>query len=185
MSVMELLQRRRAVRNLTSAEVEDEKIHALLEAAVQAPNDRLREPWHFYILRGEAKQRYQALALQYLEERFPTKPHLVQESLKVVTATPLVIVVTADIVPGDAAASRDNEYATACAIHSMWLAADELGLGLVWRTRGIGLVHDERMHRFIGSPANRRVVGTLFVGYPAEQPAPTPRTPHEEKMTFL
>jgi nitroreductase len=185
MSVIELLQKRRAIRNVKPIEVEEEKIHALLEAATLAPNDRLREPWHFYVIRGEAKERYEAVALQYLEERFPTKPNLVKESLKVLTATPLVIVVTSDVIPNDAASSKDNEYAAACAIHSMWLAADELGLGLVWRTRGIGLVHDERMHQFIGSPENKQVVGTLFIGYPLEEAAPTARTPHRDKMTFL
>ncbi|NOU96491.1 nitroreductase [Paenibacillus sp. LMG 31456] len=185
MSVIKLLQQRRAIRNVKPVEVEDEKIHALLEAATLAPNDRLREPWHFYVIRGESKQRYEALALEYLEERFPTKPNLVKESLKVLTATPLVIVVTSDVIPNDSASSKDNEYATACAIHSMWLAAGELGLGLVWRTRGIGLVHDERMHQFIGSPENKQVVGTLFIGYPADETAPTARTPHRDKMTFL
>lgn len=186
MSIIQLLERRRAIRNVKPVEVEDEKIQALLTAATLAPNDRLREPWHFYVIRREAKQRYEALALAYLEERFPTKPHLVQESLKVLTATPLVIVVTADTIPGDDASSKDNEYAAACAIHSMWLTATELGLGFVWRTRGIGLVHDDRMHAFIGSPDNKKVIGTLFIGYPVNEPVPaTTRTPHADKTTWL
>lgn len=186
-SILEALKRRRAIRNVKPDEVETHKIEALLAAATLAPNDRLREPWHFYVIRGEAKQRYEALALAYLEERFPTKPNLVQESLKVLTATPLVIVVTSDTINNDPASSKDNEYAVACAIHSMWLAAEELGLGLVWRTRGIGLVHDERMHRFIGSPEGRQVVGTLFIGYPDESApaAATARTPHMDKTTWL
>ncbi|SFL11272.1 Nitroreductase [Paenibacillus sp. 1_12] len=185
MTVMELLLKRRATRNVQTIEIEDEKIDALLEAAALAPNDRLREPWHFYVIRGEAKQRYESLALSYLEERFPTKPKLVEESLKVLTATPLVIVVTSDVIPNDPASSKDNEYATACAIHSMWLAAGELGLGFVWRTRGIGLVHDERMHEFIGSPENKKVIGTVFIGYPMDEPAATARTPHRDKTTFV
>ncbi|MCZ8515561.1 nitroreductase [Paenibacillus filicis] len=185
MSVLESLQKRRAVRNYLPREVETEKIKALLEAAVLAPNDRLREPWHFYVVRGEAKKRYEDLAKQYLEERFPTKPHLVAESIKVLENTPLAIVVTSDLVPGDAEASEDNEYATACAIHSMWLAASDLGLGLVWRTRGVGLARDPRMFEFIGSPENRRIIGTLFVGYPAAETPVTPRTSASEKTTWL
>lgn len=186
-TILDALKRRRATRSVKPDEVETHKIEALLAAATLAPNDRLREPWHFYVIRGEAKQRYETLAREYLEERFPTKPNLVQESLKVLTATPLVIVVTSDIIAGDAASTKDNEYATACAIHSMWLAAEELGLGFVWRTRGIGLVHDERMHRFIGSPEGKQVVGTLFIGYP-DDAAPaqaTARTHHAEKTTWL
>jgi nitroreductase len=185
MSIIEALQSRRAVRSYLPQEIEEVKIKQLLQAATWAPNDRLREPWHFYVIRGEAKERYEAMARAYLEERFRAKPHLVKESLSVLERTPLVITVTADVIPGDEASSEDNEYAVACAIHSMWLTAQELGLGFVWRTRGIGLVRDERMHQFIGSPENKKIVGTVFIGYPAEQTASTHRTSHEQKTTWL
>ncbi|MEK8130342.1 nitroreductase [Paenibacillus filicis] len=185
MSIVQALRSRRAVRNYEQREVEAEKINALLEAAVLAPNDRLREPWHFYVIQGEAKQRYEQLAREFLEERFPTKPHLVKDSIAVLEATPLVIVATADIIPGDEASSEDNEYAVACAIHSMWLAAEELGLGLVWRTRGIGLVRDERLHQFLGSPEHRKIVGTVFVGYPSGDTPETKRSAVADKTTWL
>ncbi|WP_373228678.1 nitroreductase [Cohnella sp.] len=185
MNIAETLKERRAVRNYLPLEVETAKITKLLEAATWAPNDRLREPWHFYVIRGEAKQRYEVAAREYLQERFPTKPNLIQESLIVLEKTPLVIVVTSDIIPGDEASSEDNEYATACAIHSMWLFAKELGLGLVWRTRGIGLVRDERMYQLIGSPENKKIIGTIFVGYPDTEPNPTVRSGAENKTTWL
>jgi nitroreductase len=185
MTVLQALKNRRAIRNYLPLEVEAEKICKLLEAATWAPNDRFREPWHFYVIRGEAKLRYEQIAKDYLQERFPTKPNLIQDSLVVLQKTPLVIVVTADIIPGDEASSEDNEYAAACAIHSMWLAANEFGLGLVWRTRGIGLVRDERMHQFIGSPVNKKVIGTVFIGYPETEPNPTMRMSAENKTTWL
>jgi nitroreductase len=185
MSIVDILKTRRSIRNYKPIEIEDEKIEKLLEAATYAPNDRLREPWHFYVIRGEAKQRYEGVALEYLTERFPAKPHLVQESLKVLRNTPLLIVVTADIMTNDPASSTDNEYAACCAIHSMWLTAQELDLGMVWRTRGIGLVHDDRLYRFIGAPQNKKVVGNLFIGYPSSDSAPTNRTPYPDKTTWL
>ncbi|MFD0692897.1 nitroreductase [Paenibacillus sp. GCM10027628] len=183
--VLDILKQRRAVRNYEPREVEDSKLTTLLEAAVWAPNDRLREPWHFYVIRGAAKTRYEQLARQFLEERFPTKPHLVKESLLVLENTPLVIVVTADVIPGDDASSEDNEYAAACAIHSMWITAQELGLGLVWRTRGIGLVRDERLHQFLGAPENKKIIGTVFVGYPSAETPATNRTSYQDKTTYL
>lgn len=185
MSIIETLKSRRAVRNYEPHEVEEDKIAKLLEAATWAPNDRLREPWHYYVIRGEAKQRYQNMALEYLEERFPAKPNLVKESLTVLQNTPLIIVVTSDVIPGDEASSEDNEYAVCCSIHSMWLAAKELGLGLVWRTRGIGLVRDERLNRFIGSPENRKVIGTIFIGYSSSETPNTKRMSFTEKTTWL
>ncbi|WP_379969823.1 nitroreductase [Ectobacillus sp. sgz5001026] len=189
MSLVEELKNRRAIRDYAVRDVEDEKIKVLLDAATWAPNDRMREPWSFYVIKGEAKKRYEELATSYLQERFPTKPHLVESSLKVLKHTPVNIIVTSDVVDGDEEASEDNEYAVCCAIHSMWLAAKELGLGFVWRTRGVGLVRDARMYAFIGSPENKKIIGNVFIGYPDEeslkkQKTPT-RTPFEEKTTWL
>ncbi len=189
MAVIKALKNRRAIRNYESREVEREKIGQLLDAATWAPNDGMREPWSFYVIQGEAKARYEKLATDYLKERFPTKPHLVEGSLKVVKNTPVSIVVTADIVPDDEGASQDNEYAVCCAIHSMWLAAKELNLGFVWRTRGVGLVRDERLYEFIGSPEHKKVIGTVFLGYPEgealkKMKMPS-RTPFEEKTVWL
>jgi nitroreductase len=187
MSVLEALNKRKAIRNYETREVEDEKIKQLLEAATWAPNDRMREPWSFYVIKGEAKQRYQTLAEEYLQERFPTKPNLINSSLEVVKSTPLMIVVTSDIIAEDPDATEDNMFAVCCAIHSMWLAAEELGLGFVWRTRGVGLVRDERLHSFIGSPENKKVIGTIFVGYPrTDKPTDKPkRTSFTEKTVWL
>ncbi|BAQ10882.1 nitroreductase family protein [Bacillus sp. OxB-1] len=189
MSIITSLQERRAIRNYDGRDVEDDKIRQLLEAATWAPNDRLREPWTFYVVKGEAKERYNRLAEEFLQERFPTKPHLIESSLKVVLSTPVHIIVTSDIVPDDPDATKDNVFAVSCAIHSMWLAAHDLGLGFVWRTRGVGLVHDGRLHRFIGSPENKQIIGNLFIGYPdpeslAKLKTPA-RTPHEEKTVWL
>jgi len=186
MTIIEALKNRRAIRNYTTQPVEKEKIEQILRAATYAPNDRMREPCHFYVIQDDAIKRYEEMANAYLLERFPTKPNLVESSLKVVQTTPVAIVVTADIVDNDADATEDNVYAVCSAIMSMWLAAEELGLGFVWRTRGVGLVHDERMHSFIGADQTQKVVGTIFIGYPEEQELKDKkRTPFEEKTTWL
>lgn len=185
MSIIAAIKQRRAVRKYEAREVEKEKVIRLLETAVWSPNDRLRQPWHFYVISGDAKQRYAQIAEQFLVERFPTKPNLVEESLKVLHNIPLLIVVTADMVTGDTEASQDNEYAACCAAYSIWLAAEELGLGCVWRTRGIGLVRDQRLYDFIGSPDNRKIIGTLCLGYAAETPVETTRHDYAEKTTWL
>ena len=186
MSVIQSIKERRAIRNYTTQPVEREKIEQLIEVGTYAPTDRLREPWHFYVFGEEKKQAYEQLATTYLEERFPTKPHLVESSLKVVRTTPVVIVVTSKAVEGDADATMDDLCATSCAIQNMWLAASELGLGFVWRTRGVGLVHDERLHTFIEASSDERIIGTIFIGYPeGDTPEPTKCTPAVEKTTWL
>ncbi|UUZ79920.1 nitroreductase [Paenibacillus sp. P26] len=185
MDIRNALKSRKSVRKFQPREVETEKIGRLLEAATWAPNDRLREPWHFYVITGEAKRRYEELIQQVLEDNVQSTPAAIEQTMQVVRSTPLYIIVTSDVVSGDEAASKDNEYAVACAIYAMWLAASELGLGMVWRTRGIGLARDERLYRFIGAPENKTIIGTLCIGYPENEQAPTSRTVFTEKSTWL
>ncbi|WP_416150832.1 nitroreductase [Salipaludibacillus sp. HK11] len=188
MTVLELLESRRAIRNYEQREVEPEKIEQLLIAATLAPNDKMREPWNFFVIQGEAKKRYEQVAYEYLEERFPSKPKLIESSIEVVKKTPTVIMVACDIASNEAD-TIDNEYAVCCAIHSMWLAAEELGLGFVWRTRGVGLVHDNRSYQFVGSPEGKKMIGTIFLGYPDSKELETmkekKRTSFKEKTVWL
>lgn len=53
------LKQRRAIRQFKTREVERDKIETLLEAATYAPNDRMREPWHFYVIQGDSLKRYE------------------------------------------------------------------------------------------------------------------------------
>lgn len=184
--MLKALQQRRAIRQFEPRTVAREKIEQLLEAATYAPNDRMREPWHFYVMQGESLKGYEQVALQFLEQRFPTKPHLVASSMEAITATPLIIAVTSAIVAGDEGATKDNTFAVSSAIMSMWLMAEQLGLGMVWRTRGVGLVHDTALHHYIGATEHEQLIGTLCIGYPAEvMTTPKKRTAFTEKTTWL
>ncbi|SDH86272.1 Nitroreductase [Alteribacillus persepolensis] len=188
MSIIEGLYARRAIRNFDHREVEQEKIERLLEVATLAPNDRMREPWSFYVIRGEAKEKYEQVVYEYLQERFPTKPKLIEGSMKSIKQTPVLLIVTSDIASTEED-TKDNEYATCCAIHSMWLAAQELNLGFVWRTRGVGLVHDKRSYEFIGAPEGKKIIGTICLGYPdadhLNDQKEKKRTSFQEKTVWL
>ena len=70
MSIIQALNERRAIRNYENRTVEKEKITQLLEAAITAPNDRLREPWNFYVIKDEAKHRYEKLAEEFCNSVF-------------------------------------------------------------------------------------------------------------------
>jgi len=53
MNLLDLIQNRYSVRNYLSKEVEDEKIHYILECARLAPSAVNYQPWYFYIVRDE------------------------------------------------------------------------------------------------------------------------------------
>lgn len=46
-------------------------------------------------------------------------------------------------------------------------------------------MRDERLMQFLGSPENKKVVGTLFIGYPEADAPVTSRVAAEDKTTWL
>ena len=57
MNCSELITSRRSVRKYFNKEIPNELIERLLQAAHWAPSGGNMQPWHFYVLRGEAKQK--------------------------------------------------------------------------------------------------------------------------------
>ena len=49
---------RRSIKRFTDQPVSREQIEHLLEAAVQAPNHRMTEPWRFYVLGPQARRAF-------------------------------------------------------------------------------------------------------------------------------
>src|ERR687898_861221 len=58
MDVLEAIRTRRTVGKIRAEMPPRELIEELLEAATWAPNHRLNEPWRFFVLAGEARERF-------------------------------------------------------------------------------------------------------------------------------
>jgi nitroreductase len=54
MSATEAIYRRRSVRSYTGEPLDDETVHSLLSAAVQAPTAVHTEPWAFVVVQDQA-----------------------------------------------------------------------------------------------------------------------------------
>lgn len=187
MDVFEAIERRGSVKAFESKPVPRPEIERLLEAAVRAPNHRLTEPWGFHVLQGESKRRLAELRRDLRARKFedPEAPE-VQKSLdkayRDAADVPAIIVVTTTI--ADDPVRREEDYAaTFCAIENLLLGATALGLGTYLRTGT--LIEDERLRALLDVPEDRRVVATIYLGYPAEPPKLKPRTPVAEKTRWL
>jgi len=144
---------RRSIRKFTGQPVEEEKIQAILEAAMAAPSAHNAKPWHFIVVRDREK-------LKTLAEKHPYA--------KMCHKAGAAIVVCADskTAPGywvlDCAAATQN----------MLLAGTALGLGTVW----IGMhPREERKRMFrplFGIPEDMEICSIVALGYPAERKEP-------------
>lgn len=161
MEFFELIQARRSIRAYTPQPVEEEKITRVLEAANHAPSAGNLQAYVILVVRGaSAKAELSRASLQ-------------QESL---TSAPVVLAFFAH--QQVSAARYKNrgvelysvqDATVACAYAQ--LAATALGLGSVW----IGAFDDAAVKRILKAREEWRPIALLPLGYPAENPAATPR----------
>lgn len=187
MDVLKAIHSRNSVKAFRSDPVERELVERLLEAAVRAPNHRLTEPWGFYVLTGDSKRRFAELRREDRAARFedPEAPEIqpaLEKAYKGVLDTPVLIAVSTLV--ADDPVQREEDYAaTFCAIQNIMLAAVSLGLGTYLRTGSI--LGDPGLAELLGLPENHRAVGIIYLGYPAEEAKPRPRTPAADKTRWL
>ena len=140
-----------SIRKYTDRTVEDEKILAILRAAMAAPSAGNQQPWEFYVVRDRNK----------LEELSRVSPYA-----GCAKAAPVAIV----------SAYREKLWAPAyaqidmsIAMENLWLACGEQGLGGVWL--GIAPVEDRMraVEEILGIPEGLRAFSIFPLGYPAEE----------------
>ncbi|MGK2905845.1 MAG: nitroreductase family protein [Desulfuromonadales bacterium] len=153
--VLELLRKRRSIRQFADRPVETDKIEALIEAAVRTPASRARNPWDFIVVSDAVLLRQLGKAKQH--------------GSTFLDGAPLAIVVAAD-------PAKSDVWTEDCSIAAMvlQLVAEDLGLGSCWvqiRLRP----HDARrsanqyLKELLELPDSYMVECILAIGYPAEK----------------
>lgn len=157
-SLLNLLKTRRSIRRYRPDPVPDEMVEQLLEAGRWAPSASNRQPWEFIVVRDEAIRRQVA---QHAAFYFIKWAH--------VEEAPLLIVLCGDA--RNPAYRRYLHEDIGLAGAQIMLQAEALGLGTCW----IGALHRKAVAGILKIPGHLEIVGLLTVGFPAEDPPPTPR----------
>lgn len=183
MELIEAIYKRRAVRSYTDRAVDQETIHKLLQAAVQAPSAINIQPWAFAVVqdRGLLKQysdRARAYFLQMLGTTIPAELHemVTDPSFNIFYNAGTLILVCAT--SGEQAAAED----CCLAAQNLMLAACDQGLG----TCPIGFARPwldlPEVKTELGIPADYTPITPFILGYPTELPPPVAR--REPKILF-
>jgi nitroreductase len=157
-SVLALLRRRRSIRRYRPDAVPEELVEQLLEAGRWAPSASNRQPWAFIVVRDYAIRQQIAQHAAYFFLRWAH-----------VEEAPLLIVLCGD--------ARNRIYRQflhediGLAGGQIMLQAHALGLGTCW----IGGLDRKAIGDILKVPDHMEIVGLLTVGFPAEDPPPTPR----------
>ena len=159
------------------------EIEELLEVAVRAPSHHLTQPWRFYVLSGDAKQRL-ANAIAAANVASGMDPDEARaDGAKKVSRAPVIVVFTC--VPStEPGTIEQEEFASvAMAIENFLLAAHAKGLGAMLRT-GPAAYHPS-VREELGLSPDESVVGFVYLGYPEGTRSLTERRPASELTTWL
>lgn len=189
MDIFEAIQTRRSQAHLLPRAVERETIEKILTAGLWAPNHHHTEPWHFYVLQNEARQKLAAAIMENFHRDHPdaTSKEIEKAQNKNprrISETPLVIVVSSDA-GKDEMETKENYAASVCAVENILLAAHALGLGAFWRTGDGAYTTPNAIKELLGLPQSSTIVALLLMGYPDGQPKSAIRKPLEEKVTWV
>ena len=154
----EISKKRRSIRKFTSQQVENEKVNAIIEAALRAPSGRATRPWEFVVVDDKK-------LLEKLSVARPSGAAFIKDAS-------VVIVVCAD-------PSKSNLWIDDCAIAavSMQYAAHSMGLGSRWsHMRGNNFSDQKSTRNYIAEllnlPDNLDVECIIAIGYPGEEIPP-------------
>jgi nitroreductase len=184
--VLEAIRERRSIARMKPDPVRRDLVTRLLDAAVWSPNHRVTEPWQFFVLEGESKQRFAEIRRDFRRKQLPNPDAAeVQPALDKVyrdtVETPLIIAVTSHLAE-EPETREEDIWATYGTAYAFMLGAWAEGLGTYFRT---GAVRDDpRLRQLLSLPENRRIIGLIYAGYPADVPARR-RTPAAEKTVWL
>ena len=174
MDVYDAIYQRRDVREFGPADITDEVLHKILNAAHHAGSVGLMQPWNFTIIRSPETQSSIAdivdrennrAAENYLGERRRQYESLHLEAIR---SAPVNIAVTCDSqrggphVAGRNTIPETDVYSTCCAIQNLWLAARAEGIGMCW----VSLIDPASVKSILGIPSEMTLVAYLCLGIP-------------------
>lgn len=174
----EVLRGRRTIELFLQTAVPQELVTEALEAATWAPNHHVTEPWHFYSLGVETKERCLDLCRQLVTAKKGDKAADFKRQSW--SEKPGWLVVTCRRSENELLQHED--YAACCAaIQNLTLYLWKAGVGSKWTTGDI--TRDPQFLDIVGiDAADEFVVGLIWYGYPKLTPTQS-RKGFAEKLT--
>ncbi len=183
----DIIRNRRTIKPklMSDRPVSDAIVREMLENANWAPTHGMTEPWRFVVFRGAARSRV-AEFLQATYQRVTPPEDFRQKKLESLGTNPLRAPVLISIGMQRQVSGRISEIdeiaAVACAVQNMHLTATACGVGAFWSSNAA--VCSDAMREFVGLGEQDRVLGLLYVGYPAGAWPESTRTPVEDKVQW-
>lgn len=179
---MGAIEDRRSIRNFKNIKVEREKLEAILQAGLQAPSPKNRQPWRFIIISDENRKKELVNSMrEHIHAQIDRKPDRKDicaslETIDIIEQVSILILVCYEcgmVEQHDDGVdwqifAKDIEavelQAIGAAVENMLLKAEELGIGSLW-CADILYAYD-----VVSKYSERPVVSAICLGYKNEFP---------------
>ena len=185
--MLDAIAARRSIRKFKNTPVPRHIIEEIIKAGALAPSSKNRQPWHFVVTTGKAKEEALAAMEQGLrrEAQQPFLPESAQyiagawNTLAIMRQAPVIIFVVnplgLDLLTPQNAENRVfeicNTQSIGAAVENMSLAAVENGLGSLW----ICDIYFAYRKLCAWLNCGGELAAAFALGYAAEAPMPRPR----------
>ena len=203
-SFLELVKKRRSIRQFKPDPIPDEYVDKIIEAARWAPSTSNSQPWEFIVIKKpELKNKivqlymersainYQMELTREPERRYPTMATWIEGPFGFAKAPVFILVCgdqrTKEIYPLSLAlefSPKEIYSSLASAFLYMHLAATTLGLGSQWASTVDFPSVQCRIEQLLGIPKEFEIYEMMAVGYPDVEPKPRLVRAKEEMVHY-
>ena len=188
MNIHEAIQTRRSIPIVTDEAVPTDLIEKILKAGTYAPNHYRTQPWRFFVLRGEGRDKlgeiFGDITLSKQEDKDDdSNIAKVTRSKKNPLRAPVVIAVGVEPSESTNVIRKEEYAAVSSAVQNMLLTAHALGLGAIWRTGAI--CYEPKVRDFFGLSEKGEIVAFIYLGYPDIEPKPFNKIDYKELTTWI
>ena len=169
MNTIEAIAQRRSIRRFKNTPIPDEVIVKILNAAVQAPSGKNRQPWRFVVVKQDKRPEMIRIMREAID-RVKRKGGDIGSSERTANSmeqAPVTIFVFNPYAEGKKRTSNVvDTQSVGAAIQNMLLAAQELGIGTLWIC-DVFYAYDE-LCAWLGQ--THEMIAAVSLGYPDEHP---------------
>ncbi|WP_054178545.1 NAD(P)H nitroreductase [Trabulsiella odontotermitis] len=174
MDALELLVNRRSASRLAEPAPAGEQLENILRAGMRAPDHGTLQPWQFFIIEGDGRERFSQLladgAIQAGEDE-----KAVDKARNAPFRAPLIIAVVAKCQEHHKVPQWEQEMSAGCAVMAMQMAAVAQGFNGIWRSGA--LTENPLVRDGFHCRAQDKIVGFLYLGTPQLKASTTVSVP--------
>lgn len=170
---------RRSIRKFKNQEVDDEIIKEILQCATLAPSGKNRQPWKFYVLKGEVKEEVSRMLVKH-SRSMPQKEKGMIFTAAVIRQAAALVLVFKDC-DDKIENSIIDDISIGAAIEHICLKCTDVGLGSLW----IGYLLYIANHIGNRLGVNLPLVSGVAIGVADETPDMRPRKAFDDTCKFL